>query len=70
MTNRIVDIFSPEKPVSDLYPQRIYRVEVSLFAFHSLPLFILALGDTLRRDGLGYERVADSRGTLPEGDWK
>lgn len=27
MTNRIVDIFPPEKPVSELYPQRVYRVE-------------------------------------------
>lgn len=30
MTNRIVDIFTPEKPVSELYPQRVYRVEVSV----------------------------------------
>ena len=29
LTNRIVDILPPEKPVSELYPQRVYRVEVS-----------------------------------------
>lgn len=27
MTNRIVEIFAPEKPVSELFTQRIYRVE-------------------------------------------
>ena len=29
MTHRVVDIHATDKPVSDLYPQKLYRVEVS-----------------------------------------
>ena len=30
MGNRIVDIFSPDKLVSDMVSQKVYRIEVSL----------------------------------------
>lgn len=34
MTNRIVDIFPLDKPVGELFPQRMYRVEVRLVDFN------------------------------------
>ena len=29
MTHRIVDVHSTDKPVTDLYQQKLYRIEVS-----------------------------------------
>ncbi len=36
MTNRIVDIHTPDKPVSELVSQKMYRVEVSNFLLVAL----------------------------------
>ena len=35
MTHRIIEIHPFEKPVSELYVQRIYRVEVSCYCKHN-----------------------------------
>ena len=33
MTHRIVDIHPPDKPVAELFSQKMYRVEVQRFIF-------------------------------------
>lgn len=72
MANRIVEIFIAEKPVSELYPQRIYRVEVSLFLFENCVRSLRILlqqcaGGAIGRNGPRCERITDSSSTLPEG---